>query len=136
MQTDKVRSPKELVEYFQYLWNSGQYEKLSETFAPNLIFHHGNAVMSTEQFLSYAKEIKKAFPDNKIEIEDMIIEGNKVAVRYKATGTMTGEFFGMPATNKKYSITILEIDVVENGKFVESWAVQDTLDYMRQLGLM
>jgi predicted ester cyclase len=52
-------------------------------------------------------------------------------------GKHTGSFFGVPATNKEMSLIILEWDVFdEEGRFVESWARYDTLDWMKQMGLM
>jgi len=52
-------------------------------------------------------------------LDDMIVEGDKVAVRHTFSGTHKGESMGIPPTNKK--VTIWEIDIIRiaGGKFVE-----------------
>src|SRR5438876_905003 len=59
-------------------------------------------------FKEMMESFKKAFPDIKFTINDIIISDNKAAVLSTINGTNTGEFMGMPATNKK--VTIMGID--------------------------
>jgi predicted ester cyclase len=66
----------------------------------------------------------------------MIVEGDKVAVRYTLTGTHKGEFMGALATKKKVTMEEIIIIRIVGGKFVESWARYDTLGFMQQLGLI
>jgi predicted ester cyclase len=42
---------------------------------------------------------------------------------------------GMPPTNKTLTMDILEWDIVKDGKFIESWAMEDTYNFMQQLGI-
>jgi predicted ester cyclase len=51
------------------------------------------------------------------------------------TGTQRGDFMGMPATNKKVSVSGIEIARWKNGKAVEHWGVQDSPGLMQQLGV-
>lgn len=44
----------------------------------------------------YMSEFCDAFPDNHVTIDDTVVEGDKVAVRYTLTGTHKGEFMGIP----------------------------------------
>lgn len=78
-----------------------------------------------------------AFPDIKSEVEDVIAEGDRVAIRSRMTGTHTGEFMGVPATGK--TVSAEGIDIVrmnEEGKGVEHWGLMDQASMMVQLGLM
>jgi predicted ester cyclase len=77
-----------------------------------------------------------AFPDFHMTIDDMLVEGDKVVVRYTMTGTHKGEFMGIPATNKKVTIWVIQIDRVAGGKRVEGWMRLDTLGMMQQLGVI
>jgi len=77
-----------------------------------------------------------AFPDLQFTINDMVVEGDKVAIRYTWTGTHKGEIMHIPPTNKKVTMWEIEIDRIANGKFVEIWARYDTLGFMQQLGLV
>lgn len=52
------------------------------------------------------------------------------------TGTQKGEFNGMPASNKKATITGVSIQTIVNGKIVEEWAEFDALGLMQQLGAL
>jgi len=76
-----------------------------------------------------------AFPDIHLTIDDMIAEGDKVAMRITWTGTHKGEFMGIPPTNKKITIRAIFIERFAGGKIVEEWGMYDTLSLMQQLGL-
>jgi ketosteroid isomerase-like protein len=76
-----------------------------------------------------------AFPDATIEIEDMIVSGNKVYVKNTFKGTHTQSLFGMiPATDKKVFYT--DVDIMEfddKGKISAHWA-QNPNECFRQIG--
>jgi steroid delta-isomerase-like uncharacterized protein len=79
---------------------------------------------------------RSAFPDFKMTMDDAIVDGNQIAVRFTATGTHQGEFAGVPATGK--SITMNGIDILrfENGMVVEHWGYSDQMGLMQQIGAM
>jgi predicted ester cyclase len=78
----------------------------------------------------------KGFPDWHTTIEDIIAEGDKVWVRFKATGTHTGEYRRLAPTGKKITATSVNIYRIVNGKVVEVWRVSDLLDFYKQLGVI
>ncbi len=53
---------------------------------------------------------------------------------YTASGTHEGEFFGVPPTGERITMTEIAIDHFEDGKMVEEWPEYDLLGVMRQLG--
>ena len=76
-----------------------------------------------------------AFPDLRMEPEDIIESGDKVIGRVRCTGTHQGELMGMPPTGK--TVDVQAIDIIrfgDDGKAVEHWGVTDTLTMMQQLG--
>lgn len=79
---------------------------------------------------------RTAFPDLKINVEDMIAEGDEVVTRWTATGTHIGELMGIPPTGKKVLVTGISIDRCVNGKVLEHWDVFDQLGMMQQLGVI
>lgn len=79
---------------------------------------------------------RNAFPDTELEINDLILEGNKVAARITASGTHKGALMGIAPTGKRVSITGTSITHVRDGKQVESWASYDQLGMLQQLGVM
>ena len=77
-----------------------------------------------------------AFPDFHHTTEFTVAEGDRVAQRLTASGTMTGEFMGMPPTGKHATWTETHVSRFANGKFVEHWASIDQVGMLQQLGLM
>ena len=121
-------------------WNKGKaaaMTEIDETCANNIVWHNstGGDIRSLEGFKKSMGEFFNAFPDNHFTIDDMIAEGDKVAVRYTITGTHKGKFMGIHPTNKKVTLSAIEIDRIVGGKFVEGWIRFDTLGMMQQLGL-
>lgn len=111
---------------------------IDECYATNCIFHIGTGsdIHGLKDLKQHLKKFYDAFPDLHATIDDMIVEGDKIATRYTITGTHRGVFMGIPATNKKVTIWVLEINQVSGGKFVEEWTRYDTLGFMQQLGVV
>ena len=80
--------------------------------------------------------MRSAFPDFRIDVEDMLAEGDKVAVRIVLSGTHQGEFLGMPGSGRRFSAAGIDIVRVRAGQVVEHWGVTDTLGMMQQLGAL
>jgi len=88
-----------------------------------------------KDFKQKESEWYDAFPDMHVTIDDMVAEGDKVAVRTTWTGTHKGEIMGIPPTNKKVTISLITISRIAGGKIVEDHGEYSALDLMRQLGL-
>jgi steroid delta-isomerase-like uncharacterized protein len=77
---------------------------------------------------------RAAFPDLRMEAQDILASGDKVVARVRATGTQRGEFMGIPATGK--SVDVQLIDIIrfgDDGLAHEHWGVFDALAMMQQL---
>ena len=72
----------------------------------------------------------------KFTIEDVIAEGDRVVVRWTNSGTHVGDFMGIPATGKSFTISGIDIYRAEDGKLAEHWHVIDQLSMLGQLGLL
>jgi predicted ester cyclase len=77
--------------------------------------------------------LDQAFSDQRWEIHDVIAEDDKVVLRCTHSGVHTGDFFGLPATSRRFAYRQMHIVRVVDGKGVEHWAVRDDADLMRQL---
>jgi steroid delta-isomerase-like uncharacterized protein len=75
-----------------------------------------------------------AFPDLSARIEEMVAEGDKVAIRVINTGTHKGEFQGIPPTGKKVSFGGRDFLTLSDGKIVEQRASVDMMGLMQQIG--
>ena len=72
--------------------------------------------------------------DPHFTIEDVIAEDDRVVVRWTNSGTNVGDFLGMPATGRPFTIAGIDIYRVEDGKLAEHWHVVDMLAQLQQLG--
>ncbi len=77
-----------------------------------------------------------AFPDLNVVVEHWVAEGDLVVGVMTTKGTQTGEFMGMPASGKKFSIREMHMVRVVNGKMAEHWGLSNEMSMMQQLGLM
>ena len=69
--------------------------------------------------------------------EDVLVSGDKVVARVRATGTHQGEFMGIPATGKHIDVQV--VDIVrfgDDGRAREHWGVFDAMTMMQQLGVV
>jgi steroid delta-isomerase-like uncharacterized protein len=96
----------------------------------------GEEIYGLKDFKQNTNEVYNTFPDAQCNIDEMVAEGDKVAVRWTFTGTHKGEFMGIPPTNKKITAWGIKIYRVVDGKFVESWERFDDLGLMQQLGVV
>jgi predicted ester cyclase len=137
MSAEKIKA---LARHFVEEWNKGKAAALAfidEHWAADVVMHSAvgdmHGLKDGKQLLSGFYD---AFPDIHFTLDDVIVEGDKAALRYTFTGTHKGAFMGVPPTNKKITVWALEIDRIVNGKLVEYWARLDTLGLMQQLGVI
>jgi steroid delta-isomerase-like uncharacterized protein len=77
-----------------------------------------------------------ALDDVEFTIEDLVAEGDRVAVRLTSSATQTGEFMGTPATGKRYTIEEIHLFRIADGQVAEHWHQLDQMGLMQQLGAM
>ena len=77
-----------------------------------------------------------AFPDLNVVVEHWVAEGDLVVGGMTTKGTQNGEFMGMPASGKKFSVREMHMVRVANGKMAEHWGLSNEMSMMQQLGLM
>jgi predicted ester cyclase len=104
----------------------------------NLVLHgpSGRDIRGLKEYKQYVSEMYDAFPDSQTTIEDMMVEGDKLTVRFTSTSTHKGVFMGIPPTNKKIMVSGIEINRIVGGKCVECWERMDILGMMQQLGVI
>ncbi len=127
---------KIIVRRYQEAYNQNNLDDLDELVAADLITH---ALMpGLPPSLEGGKQIHRmtvaAMPDFQTAIEDLLAEGDKVVMRFTATGTFKNEFLGLPPTGKLITFTGISIFRLAGGKIVEHWGQEDELGLMRQLG--
>jgi predicted ester cyclase len=139
LEQDKARSAaveqnKALAARFMDAYQKGDYAAIRDICSPAFVEHGAGQTRSLDQTIELGKSNLAIFSDFTIIAEDMIAEGDRVAVRYRLKVTHTGEGLGIPATGKKAETTGVEIMRIENGKIAEAWAEENVLGLLMQLG--
>ena len=127
---------REFIErYFDEVTNKGDLDLADELFAPDYI-HHDPAnpdpkgVVGVEDVKRHLKELIDAFPDMQFIVDDVISQGDDVVARWTATLTHTGDYFGIPPTNKSATITGMNTWRLKDGMAVEGWVNRDDLQLL------
>jgi steroid delta-isomerase-like uncharacterized protein len=120
---------------FEEAWSKGNVEVLDEVVAPSFKQHQYDRPSTREGFKAAIQEVRAAFPDLKVTIEDSVAVDDKVWVRVTCTGTHRGQFKGLPPTGRHFEMTEIHIARFENGKGVEHWSIADMPRLMEQLGV-
>jgi steroid delta-isomerase-like uncharacterized protein len=89
-----------------------------------------------EQLKLRAGALLSAFSPCIFKIEDIVAEGDRVAVRWRSRGTQSGEFMGIPPTSRSYEIAGIDFHRLADGRMAEHWHVVDQLSQLQQLGLL
>ena len=77
-----------------------------------------------------------AFPDLKVTNEFVLADGDKVIIRWNATGMHTGPLGDIAATGNKITTHGISIAQIADGKIVAAWNESDQMDLMQQLGVI
>ncbi len=118
--------------------NKGNVAAFDEVSGSNVVEHALPPGMppGREGFKMFVTALRAAFPDIKYKIDAEIGEGDMIAHRLMATGTMKGEFMGMKPSGKTGTWEEFHIGRFDaNGKVVEHWGTANYSMMMQSLGL-
>lgn len=118
-------------------FNTGDADALGELLAPDYD-HHGALVARQDRELHQERlRINRAaFPDGHYDIQDVIANGDLVAVRTVFTGTLQGPYAGVEPAGQPVAVRAVHIHRVACGQIVETWNSGDGLGLLRQIGAL
>jgi steroid delta-isomerase-like uncharacterized protein len=128
-----------LVHYYEEIWNRGRLEVCDELIAPDYVNHSApmpDLPPGPEGLKQTVAAVRRAFPDLHYTIEDMVLGGDKAALRVTMRGTHRGDFLGVAPTGRKIEVQELQIEHLRDGQIVAHWHQIDDLGLQRQLGLL
>ena len=120
-------------------WSNGNMSVVDELVSSDFVDHDpppNSDLHGPEGVKHVAQMFRSGFPDLKVNIEQLLEEGDKVAVRYTFTGTNTGNLLDIQPTNNRLNVASTDIYRVSNGKIAERWGGFDTLGLLEQLGIV
>jgi steroid delta-isomerase-like uncharacterized protein len=129
---------KDLVRRYQEAYNTNNLDALDTLVAadiatPNMLPGFPPGLEGLKQLHQLTVD---AWPDQYVNIEDLIAEGDRVAARVTVSATPQKEAFGVRPTGKSFKVSGMYVVRIANGKIVEHFGVEDAIGIMQQMGLM
>lgn len=117
-------------------FNAGDLAGYLEIYDESLVLHGYPPQLSPdfEGVKQFYDMLFVAFPDARVDFEDLVSEGDEVACRYTFRASHRGEFMGVPPSGNRVTMSGITILRFANGKCVERWQNADMLSLMQQIG--
>ena len=132
-----IEENKALVRHICTLFTKGELETAFSLFSTGYTEHSGLREIRKKKFMQSTTLFFDSFRDVQINIEEIVAEGDRVAVRETWTAVHTGrEFMGIAPTGKNIKFTNTCIFRIADGKIAECWATLDSLNTLQQLGVL
>ena len=128
---------KEIAKLLFSAIDAGDFDKLSELFSEDFAIDAPGLPepMRIEMLYQLIRTHYTAFPDWKHVIENVVAEGDKVAVKLTQNGTHEAEYEGIPATGIIATLPAMHLLTIVDGKITDWFAVEDYLGLYMQLGM-
>lgn len=130
---------RELVRRYTDAWNEGDLEAVEGIVTEDYVLHDPALFRMPPGPAGVKQAIRvfrNAFPDATFEIDDMLVDGDAVAVRWTVSGTHEGEFFGVEPTGTEFAFEGFELDRLRGDRVAETWTVYDALGLLQQLEVL
>lgn len=116
-------------QWFEQVWNKKDESAIDRMFNARgkcYGFPEPDSVLvGPEGFKTLHRSFCGAFPDLRTEIDDLVAEGDRVAVRWHVNMTHTGDHLGLPATGRKVMLTGSSIFLTDGKQILEGWNHMD-----------
>ena len=119
--------------------NAGDIAGFGDLLADDFVEHEGGPGLppTKEGTLEFFRILLAAFPDMRMNVEDLIASEDKTVARVKVTGTHKGEFMAVPPTGTRVEMQLIDIMRFDGtGRVREHWGVADMLSLLQQLGVV
>jgi steroid delta-isomerase-like uncharacterized protein len=123
---------------FEESW-TGNFDAIDEFVSADYVGHDPSEQEPTrgpDGLKEFIARYRSAFEGVRLIVEDQFADGDKVATRWSARGTHSGEISGIAPTGKDVTVTGMTISRFAGGKVVEEWSTWDTLGLLVQLGVI
>lgn len=129
------------IKFYSHTWdeivNKGDLKMFDSAFAPNVIYNNVTTHLEgLPDVRKYFSEYVTGFSDRDFKVLEIYGQDDKVIKRWSFSGTHTGDFAGIPATNKKITVEGMTIARIVDGKITEERDYADDLGLLTQLGLI
>ena len=116
------------------VWNKGNLDDLGAYFAADYV---GHDTLFPRRGLQQLREVieryRKAITGIAYTVDEVLVDGDRIAARWTVKGRHTGELFGIQGTGRVLEMSGMSINRVVKGRLAEGWVFNDTLSLLRQL---
>ena len=114
----------------------GRFDIQPEIYGPGFVAHGFGRDYTLAEDEASGKQLRTAFPDLSVKLDQIIAEGDLVSLHWSALGTNTVATGPFPGTGKTVAVDGMSFFRFADGKIVEEWSTYDNLTIMQQLGLL
>jgi predicted ester cyclase len=129
---------RQLAESYVGVWNADSPRELvDEIFLTDFVDHNpqpGQQKDGVEGIHQVLDVYHAGFPGLRVTTDDVLVSGDRAAVRWTAVGTHERDLLGIPATHREVRMTGIDILRIADGLIVERWGETNGLETMQQLG--
>lgn len=124
---------------YERVWSYGDYAAIGKLVAPRYTIHSDpgdpweGQTLDHDGYRERVRYSRKAFPDLNFRIEDLVTDGQRVSVRWRAEGTQRGDLQGLPASGKRLSFNGQTIYEFDQGRVSAHCQIVDRLGFIEQL---
>lgn len=126
-QQRRAHMQKTYERWLHEVWGKGDVAVVDDILANNFVDHRPIPQFgpTRDGHKRMAADWHAAFPDMKLTIEDIVVEGDKLVGRYSGRATHGGAFAGIPATGTAVSFTEIDVIRFEGDRIAEWWHNED-----------
>ncbi|GAB4357391.1 MAG: hypothetical protein Kow00114_08890 [Kiloniellaceae bacterium] len=128
-----VEANKNVVRRYVEKFNAGDLAGLRALFADDALIYGVLGWGKVDDVMPIWRQLVESLAMQRA-IEDIVAEGDVVAVRYTERGIARAAFFDKPATGRSYELTAMEWFIVQDGTIRRRWGARDGASQARQLG--
>jgi steroid delta-isomerase-like uncharacterized protein len=119
------------------VWNKGKLDVVDQLFTNDFVSHDPvNQTRGLPAFKGVVTKYRSAFPDCRLDIDDIFSAGDKVVVRWQYSGTHKGQLEGIAPTGRPVNGTGITIHLLSGDRIREAYINWDALGLMQQLGVV
>ena len=124
---------KAIYRAFEEVWNKGDYSIIPEVVSPDYTNSYGHKGLN--DFEQFVKGSRTAFPDLHYTVDEIIGEGDTLAIRLTMNGTFSGKMGDIEPTGNNVNYTFVLISRFVDGKCIESNVFGDSIVLYQQMGV-
>lgn len=135
--TTIIETNKAVMNRFVEFINTASEKLAEELISPNAIFYvpgQPEPMKGPDGYLTIINMMRSGFPDIQWTLEDIVVEGDKVAARFIMRGTHQGSFFGVPPTGKPIVVQAMNFYNLSGGQIIGEHGQPDFLGLLQQIG--